>query len=520
MSSSSRTARSLMNAKVNLGFYLLVLVLTFFSRKIFLDCLGKDFLGITGVLGNILGMLNLAEMGIGAAVSFALYKPLYDDNKERVIDVIGLFGYFYKWVGGFVAIAAVIVSVFLPVMLENEGVPLLVAYVAFYSFLISSLLSYFVNYKQIVFSADQRQYLISIYSQSANLVKLIIQMSVAYFYASYYAWILIELSFGILYCIVLQCKLKHHYPWLTNSSIPGKELVKENPDILKRTRQVFIHKLKDFLLTQCDQIFVFAYVSLGMVAMYGNYVMLIGRLTSLFTVTMDSIWASVGNLVAEGNKERILSVFWEMHALRFFIGGLLAFGTYSFTDDFICLWLGPEYVLDSTILILLCVNLYIMFVRGPVDMFNGAYGQFADTWSAWTEGVVNLGLVLILGPIWGISGILTGKVVSIFFLVFIWKPCYLFVWGIKSSLWTYWYATVKLMIVSALSCGGAYWLLSVCKGLAFFNACTWMSWIVFAVAGIVVYCSIASILTLVVSNGFRCVIQRGIDTLRRRRICM
>lgn len=516
MSSTSRTARSLMNAKVNLGFYLLVLVLTFFSRKIFLDCLGKDFLGLTGVLGNILGMLNLAELGIGTAVSFALYKPLYDGDKGRVIDVVGLFGYFYKWVGSFVAIAAVTVSFFLPSMLENEGVPLLVAYVAFYSFLISSLLSYFVNYKQIVFSADQRQYLISIYSQSANFAKLIIQMSVAYFYANYYAWILIELSFGILYCIVLQCKLKHHYPWLKNSSIPGKELVKENPDILKRTRQVFIHKLKDFLLTQCDQIFVFAYVSLGMVALYGNYVMLISRLSSLFSVTMDSIAASIGNLVAEGNKVRILSVFWEMHALRFFIGGLLAFGTYSFTDDFICLWLGPEYVLDSSVLLLLCANLYIMFVRGPVDMFNSAYGQFADTWSAWTEGAINLGLVLILGPIWGICGILIGKVVSVLFLVFIWKPCYLFVWGIKSSLWAYWVTTGKLMLVSALSWSGADWVLSAWLESSIFTCDTWLGWIITAFLGSILYCIVAGMLTFIVSVGFRSVLVRGFSILKKR----
>ena len=88
-----------MNAKVNLAFYLLMTVFTFFSRKIFLDRLGADFIGLTGTLQNILGILNLAELGIGSAVSFVLYRPIKQGDKQTISEIISVFGYYYRKIG-------------------------------------------------------------------------------------------------------------------------------------------------------------------------------------------------------------------------------------------------------------------------------------------------------------------------------------------------------------------------------------------------------------------------------------
>ena len=63
MSQESRVHKSLLNARVNLIFYFLGLLLSFFSRKIFLDILGADFMGLAGTMINLLNFLNLAELG-------------------------------------------------------------------------------------------------------------------------------------------------------------------------------------------------------------------------------------------------------------------------------------------------------------------------------------------------------------------------------------------------------------------------------------------------------------------------
>ena len=82
MQQESRVKKTLLNARVNLIFYFLSLALAFFSRKIFLNSLGAEFVGFTGTLSNLLGFLNLAELGISTAIGYVLYKPLFEQDQQ------------------------------------------------------------------------------------------------------------------------------------------------------------------------------------------------------------------------------------------------------------------------------------------------------------------------------------------------------------------------------------------------------------------------------------------------------
>ena len=99
MQQESRVKKSLLNARVNLIFYFLTLALAFFSRKTFLDCLGAEFIGLTGTLGNILGFLNLAESGVSAAIAVVLYAPLYESNQQKIKEIVSVLGYLYHTIG-------------------------------------------------------------------------------------------------------------------------------------------------------------------------------------------------------------------------------------------------------------------------------------------------------------------------------------------------------------------------------------------------------------------------------------
>ena len=176
MAEVSRTARVIQNAKVALFFYCINLVLQFFSRKIFLDYLGAELLGLNTTAQNLLQFLNLAESGIGAAVAFALYKPLRQGNRQEIIDIVSLQGWFYRWVGLFVIAGSIVMMAFFPWIFAKANVPLIYAYGTFITFLISVLLSYFVNYKTIVLSADQKEYQITFRIQSIKVIKVFVQM--------------------------------------------------------------------------------------------------------------------------------------------------------------------------------------------------------------------------------------------------------------------------------------------------------------------------------------------------------
>ena len=133
----------MLNARVNLIFYFLSLALSFFSRKIFLDALGADFMGLIGTLNNLLGFLNLAELGISTAIGYVLYKPLFEHDERKINEIISVFGFIYRRIGFVILSAGCVLACFLPLIFPNNVFDLGVIYFAFFSYLTTSLIGYF-----------------------------------------------------------------------------------------------------------------------------------------------------------------------------------------------------------------------------------------------------------------------------------------------------------------------------------------------------------------------------------------
>lgn len=434
----NRTKKSIINAEVGLISYLISLFLAFFSRKIFLDNLGAEFIGLTGTLSNILGILNLSEMGIGLCISFFLFKPIADNNTQEINNIISLLGYLYKRIGQFIIACGIVVSLFFPLIFEHSNLSYGIIYFSFYTLLASNSIGYFINYRQTLLSADQKMYIVTMFYQGFAILKSLLQIFLAYYYKNLYVWVAIEFIFNLIYCIILNWKINKEYPWLKTNKNNGAQLLKQYPDVIKKTKQILIHQIKDFLLTKSDEIMVFAFVSLKMVAYYGNYTLIIGKLTAAFFTMFTGISAGIGNLVAEGNKEHTLRIFWQLSSLKYFITGILIFILSFLINPFIAWWLGDEYQLSPFIVTLFMINLFIMQTRQFVDSFNHTHGLYGDVWAAWAEGIINIAVTISIAINWGIVGILMGKIFSLIIIVVLWKPYYLFTQGIKEPVSTYW----------------------------------------------------------------------------------
>lgn len=490
---SERVKKSIKNAEVNLVFYFLAIFISFISRKVFLNCLGPDFIGLTGTLSNIIGYLNLAELGIGSCISYFLYKPLQANDHDKIQEILSVFGYLYRIVGLIILCIGIVLSISFPWIFNNTVLPLSIVYFAFYSLLGSALIGYFINYRQLLLSADQKNYIVSIYTQSANLLKTLLQIYLAYNYKDLYLWVFVEFLFSILACIILNWKINTEYPWLKTNKTMGRSLLKKYPGILTNTKQIFIHKIKDVILMRSDELFVFMFVSLKMVAYYGNYTLIVSRIGQLFSAILDSINAGIGNLIAEGNKESILKVFWEMITIRHFVAGILCFSTYHFVEPFISIWLGTEYILDRKIVALLSIYTYISASRGVVDMYNHAHGLYSDTWSAWTELLINVSVTIVTGIYWGIIGILLGKIISTSIIIVLWKPYYLFHNGLKQKYKYYWRGVSRNYIVSIISFVFTHYAILHIITVAITG---YFSWFFFCLLSIFLYLTFNTILTI------------------------
>ena len=458
MPHESRLKKSLLNARVNLIFYFLSLALSFFSRKIFLDALGADFMGLIGTLNNLLGFLNLAELGISTAIGYVLYKPLFEHDERKINEIISVFGFIYRRIGFVILSAGCVLACFLPLIFPNNVFDLGVIYFAFFSYLTTSLIGYFANYKQTLLGADQKNYVVTAYFQSAVLIKTLLQMGLVYYTGNYYLWISLELLLGITYSIILNWKVNQVYPWLKSEVKQGKLLFKKYPEVTRYTKQLFVHKLGGFVQFQTTPFLVYAFVSLKTVAYYGNYTLIIDKISIFISNLLGSTNAGVGNLIAEGDSKRIQQVFWELMGIRFLIAGTISFALIRLTGAFISLWLGSEYVLPQHILYLIIINSFINYTRGAIDQFTYGYGLFQDTWAPIAEVIINLTVAIVAGHFWGLPGILMGNITSLFLIIVIWKPYFLYSQGFKISVLHYWIGYIKHLLIILLPAIVCYYL--------------------------------------------------------------
>ncbi len=433
-----RVHRSVMNIKVGMFFFIISSILALFSRRIFLDCLGVEFIGLTGMLNNILTFLSVAELGFGSSIIYFLYKPLQEDNRQKINEVMSMLAYLYRCIGFVIGGAGLIVSCFFPWWFSNLGIGLPIAYFAFYAFLAQSIAGYIINYRQLLLSANQKQYVVRAYFQTISIVQYILQIILAYYWRNLYVWVIVGLVFTVIGCIILNWRIHHEYPWLKVDLKEGRKMLKVYPEVLKKARQIFALKMKDFILYRSDEILVGAFVSITQVAFYGNYTMIINKLMLVVNILGDGMSAGVGNLIAEGNKQNIKKVFWEMTATRFFIMGIVIYPLLMFFQPVIVCWVGKQYLLPSIIAYLLIFNLFLRLQYVTVNMFVVASGLYDDVWTSWAELAINIIVTLALAPYLGIVGILLGKIVSVFFFNVFWKPYFLYSRGFHESVWGYW----------------------------------------------------------------------------------
>src|SRR5690606_11633752 len=201
---------------------------------------------------------------------------------------------------------------------------------------------------------------------------------------------------------------------------------------------ISFHKLGTFVSNSTDNIIIFSMVNPAMVAFVGNYQMLMNNINLLVGKLFDGTNASVGNLVAENDLKSMLKVFWEFMALRFFVAGCSTILLYVGFDSLIILWLGENYLLSNTILIVLIIIFFMLQVRQPIDSFKQAYGLYDDIWSPVVQSIINLVFSIVFVLKYGVLGVFIGTMISQLIVVMLWRPYYVFKYGFKINHWIYW----------------------------------------------------------------------------------
>lgn len=443
---NSRVKKSILNARINMICYFVSLLTAFFTRRTFIDYLGLEFMGLTGSIASLMGFLNLAELGIGGSIAFLLYKPVLDRDRFKINELISVMGYLYRWIGVIIISAGIILSLFFPLIFPDTGFSMFLIYFVFFCSLGNSMWGYFFNYKMAIMSADQRNYLITGYFQATTSARLIAQMVFAIIWANFYLYVIIEVVFAIINTLLINWKLRKTYPWLKTELKQGRKLLKKYPEVKKYMGQIFIHNIGGFVQMQTLPLIIYGYVSLPVVTLYNNYTTITIRCTSFFNGIINSVGAGIGNLIAEGDREKIFTIYQQLFSGRFYVIGTVAAGFMYLISPFVAVWLGPECVLDNTVVTIIIIQYFLGTLRGITDNFISGFGLYRDVWAPVSESAFFLIMTITLGARFGLLGIVLGPLIATIVFVYLWKPYWLFTRGMKRSVWAYWYLFIRCLL--------------------------------------------------------------------------
>lgn len=514
MSGESRVKKTLLNMRINMIAYFIAIIVSFFTRKIFLDQLGAEFMGLSTTINSFLGFLNLAELGVGASIAYYLYKPIFQRDRKSINEIISIMGYLYRWIGSIILFSGIVLSFFLPLIFEKTEFSWIVIYYCFYAQLFSSLIGYFVNYKpSTLFSADQRQYLVNGYFQATQFLMIVIQAVLAIYIRSYLLYITITLLFSIINTIILNWKFKKVYPWVQTDVKNGLSLLKTRPEIMQYVKRVFIHQIGGFVNNSIAPIIMYSYASLTMVTLYGNYTLLNNKIGKFIEGALSGTGASVGNLIAEGNMDHTISCYKELFSIKFFLVIVPTLCLYRFNSQFITLWLGEEYVLSPLIVSLIMADFCMNLIRNTTDQYLDGFGLKGDIWVPFCR-VGSLLFVVIAGYYWGMVGILLVPVIVQLTLIHIWKPYYLYQSGFKRPFVGY----IRLLGANLIPFFASYLLAVFISHLVGFYAegiQTWLDFIKECALFSCVFFTMSALLSWLFCEGFRLFVDRVIKMVRK-----
>ena len=331
-----RTKNSIKNICISILTQIVITLLGFVSRKVFIDNLGTEYLGINGLLSNVLSMLSLVEGGIGTSIVYNLYKPLAENDEPRIIALVQL----YKKLYGILAIIIFGLSLtlypFLGILMK-DGSTVTSINIIYFIFVSKNIISYLNAHKWSLINADQKGYVLAKYNLIFNILTTVSKIIVLVVTNNYILFLLIEIAIFVIQNLWNGKVVNERYPYIkTKKKYTIDKEIKSN--LITNVKALFLHNIGSYCVLGTDNILISTFISVKAVGLYSNYTMIIGQLSSLLNPIVGGIGASVGNLIATENKEKNYEIFNVTYLINFWIYGVCVIFLYNLLEPFINWW--------------------------------------------------------------------------------------------------------------------------------------------------------------------------------------
>jgi O-antigen/teichoic acid export membrane protein len=408
----SRSEYVARNTVVTVGAQTVKTVLGFVSRTVFIWVMGKELLGINSLFTEIMTMLSFAELGIGNAFVYSLYKPIAANDTEHLKSLMNLFAKAYKAIGLVVGGLGLALLPFLKLIVGSVAVSDQLLYSVYLLYVFNSAFSYFFVYKTSLITANQLNYVVVSVQVVVYAVQTVVQIIFLYLTRDFLIYTALNVVATVATNVLLAHWADRKYPYLRDKDVKPLNS-EEREGIVANVKALIVYKIGERIFGSTDNIFISALINVGTVGMYSNYQLISNVFVTLGGQVMTSVTASVGNANATKSKERNEQIFYGIMCVCAWFFGLTAVGILLLSNMFIELWVGADYCLDALSVLCIALVLYINNMHYPCVTYRYTTGIFRyGKWIPIISSILNIVLDVVLGTLWGLPGIMLATIFS------------------------------------------------------------------------------------------------------------
>lgn len=389
---------------------LITIILNFLIRSIFIRYLGSENVGLNGLYSNVLGVLSVAELGIGSAIVAHMYKPLADKDSKRIKLLMNIYQKVYKAIAYFLLIVGIVLLPFISEITRTYTGDYNV-HVIFMMYILNSFISFYIGYKQSIVIANERSYVINKVTMMLFLPIAVGQIISLMAWHSFYMYLTLVLINTLLLNVIIAWYAKKVFPkeYFETSKITKSDV----NSILDYVKPMVMYRISGVVNNSTDSLIIAQFISVLVTGLYTNYMMIVTAAQTLIRTGFSMITASVGRMINVENRKVTYKSFINIINIGFIISFLAVVNFMGFVNGFVSIWAGPDSVLQTSTVVLLAINLYLAINTMPLVVYREATGSFViRRYIPLVGALINVGLSIIFVVKFKIDGVLAATALS------------------------------------------------------------------------------------------------------------
>ena len=417
--------KSLLNVTISIAFKLATMVMAIVVKRLLIQNCGNDVNGLYALYASIIGFLSVAELGLGTAITFSMYKPIVEEDHDQVSALFYLFQRLYYIIGGVILAVGLLLSPFIHLFAKDYTTLNVNLQQTFLLMLASVVLTYTFSAKTALFNAYKNNYITTAITSGGYLFQYVLQIAVLLLTRSFVLFLICQIITVVVQYFVTELLVWKAYPALLRNKQKVSGETKEG--LLKSIKAMFMHKIGYVLVNTVDSIVISAFIGVAVLGKYSNYVTILNSMTGVLSLVFTSLTSVIGHLYVSETKETTRKYCESFHVLNYLMGIVFFLGCYAIVDDLVSILFSADLLVEKTLSFAIVLNGFIQFMRQTVLVFRDSTGTFYhDRWKPVAEGVFNVVFSVLFVKFFGAVGVIVATIATNLLICHVVEPYVLY----------------------------------------------------------------------------------------------